>query len=285
MITNLAKSLFAEKPQHTLYHYTSLNGAMGIIENRSVRATEIRYFSDAAEMKHTVNLLLDNIHRFSPLPASHLRNWLTDRLTGGHQLFVACFTANGNLLSQWRSYSPTKGASLGFDAAKLYASATRQGCQIGKCVYDPKEQKSIAIMIVEHIRGLLKTKEKALSNREDETRYYRVFQEVELDLLRIAALLKHPAFHEEEEWRVVSPVITNCVEEPIKYREGPSMLIPFMNFRLPEAPDRRVDIEHAVLGPTPNANISMESLSNYLSKNGASPRKGLAYCGIPYRPW
>ena len=101
----------------------------------------------------------------------------------------------------------------------------------------------------------------------------------------MAALLKHPAYHEEKEWRIVSPVITNYVEAGIEYREGPSMLVPFMNFRLPEAPDRRLDIEHVFLGPTPNLNISMESLSNYLSKKGASPRKGLENCEIPYRPW
>ena len=95
-------------------------------------------------------------------------------------------------------------------------------------------------------------------------------------MLRIAVLLKHAAFHEEEEWRVVSRVMTNYVTEPIQYREGSSMLIPYVEFGLPESPDRRVDLEHVVLGPTPNQNISMNSLSRYLSKNGIeAPAAGI----------
>src|SRR5262249_36119952 len=156
-------------------------------------------------------------------------------------------------------YSPTKGVSLGFDATKLIASATRQSYQIGKCVYDYKKQKSIATTILEHIRALISIRQQELSRHSQEysTPYYLILKEVEVDLLRIAALLKHPSFHEEEEWRVVSPIVTNYVTAPIEYPEGPSMLIPYMNFDLPHAADRRVDIEHAVLGPTPNVNISM----------------------------
>lgn len=123
------------------------------------------------------------------------------------------------------------------------------------------------------------------SKRNPANSFHDIFEEIEADLLLVAALLKHPAFREEQEWRLVSPVITNYVEAPIEYREGPSMLVPFMNFQLPDGPDRRLDIVHAFLGPTPNANISMESLSNYLSNNRASPRKGVASCHIPYRPW
>ena len=103
--------------------------------------------------------------------------------------------------------------------------------------------------------------------------------------MRLAALLKHPSFYEEQEWRLVSSVTTNYITAPIEYREGPSMLIPYMNFYLPEAEDRRIDIEHVFLGPTPNVNSSMTSLSRYLSKKGASPRQGMTYCQIPYRAW
>jgi hypothetical protein len=123
------------------------------------------------------------------------------------------------------------------------------------------------------------------SKRHPKNSFHDIFEEIEPDLLQVAVLLKHRAFHEEEEWRIVSPVISNYVEADIHYREGPSMLVPFMNFELPRASDGRIDLEHVVLGPTPNQNISMESLSNYLSKAGASPRKGLEYCEVPYRTW
>ena len=115
--------------------------------------------------------------------------------------------------------------------------------------------------------------------------FYHVFEEIEVDLLRVAALLKHPAFYEEQEWRAVSPIITNYVEAPLEYREGSSMLLPAGRFYLPQSPDKKLLLEHVYLGPTPNPNHSMNSLGMYLSKQGASPRKGLTYCQIPYRAW
>lgn len=294
MIAKLVQDLYAERPDRTLYHYTSLAGVKGIVDTGYLRATEIRYFSDAAEMKHAVDFLSEGISFFEGFGKSNqtlldqLREWISHRLTAGHMLYVGCFTPNGNHLSQWRSYCPTaKGVSLGFDAAKLSTSATSQRWQLGKCIYDPNEQNKIVETILGEIERLAEERGENTdrSKRHPANSFHDIFERIEADLLLVAALLKHPAFREEQEWRLVSPVITNYVEAPIEYREGPSMLVPYMNFCLPEAPDRRLDIEHAFLGPTPNANISMESLSNYLSKSGASPRQGLASCQIPYRPW
>ena len=294
MIADLAQELYAERPQDTLYHYTSLNGVMGIVESGSLRATDIRFFNDAAEMKHAADLLRTVIAQREEAGTSNprllvqLREWLSHRLTDGHMLYVACFTANGNLLSQWRSYCPTaKGVSLGFDATKVFTSATQQSFQVGRCVYDGEAQRKIAATILDAIEDIARERGENSdpSKRHPSQSFHGVFEEIEADLLRMAALLKHPAFHEEQEWRAVSSVTTNYVAAPIEYREGRSMLVPFMNFRLPEADDRHLDIEHVCLGPTPNVNNSMTSLSRYLSKKGVSPRRGLAYCQIPYRAW
>ncbi len=289
-ISRLAEELYKKGPQGTLYHYTSLSGAMGIIEQGSLRTTEAQFFSDAAEITHTVNLLRAGIRRSQvpllPTLEGELLRRLSERLIGGHLRFIASFTANGNLLSQWRSYCPpAKGVSLGFDAAKIIALAKRQSYQIGKCVYDAKIQNRIATTILKQIQQLSKisVSSKDLEKDYDGSRYTHVFEEVADDILRIAAILKHPSFHEEEEWRIISPVIPSNRKAPIEYREGPSSLVPYMNFQLPETPDGHLDIEHVILGPTPDMRNSMNSLSNYLLRKAASPRRGLDYCRIPYR--
>ena len=58
----------------------------------------------------------------------------------------------------------------------------------------------------------------------------KAFASIEIDLLRIAAILKHPSFREEKEWRIVSPVIANTAEAPILFREGHAMLVPYIEF-------------------------------------------------------
>jgi len=293
-IADLVRDLYAEQPRDILYHYTSLEGVMGIVESRSLRATDIRFFNDYAEMRSTADHLRSAIaQRMGDAKRNarlfvQLQDWLSHRIAAGHMLYVACFTTNGNLLSQWRSYCPTaKGVSLGFRPEKICSSATQQSFRIGKCVYDPQVQQRFAATILDVIEDIAERKGETRDpcKRHPSQSFHDVFEEVEVDLLGAAALLKHPSFHEEQEWRAVSPVMTNYVDAPIEYREGRSMLLPFMRFALPEAADRRLDVEHVFLGPTPSVNNSMTSLSRYLSKNGASPRRGLAYCQIPYREW
>lgn len=291
-ISDVAQGLYEEKPSDTLYHYTSLSGLIGIVEESRLRATDIRFFNDAAEMTHTANLLRHAIALRQETSGANLRllsqlqEWLADRLTNGHMLYVACFTTNGNLLSQWRSYCPPeKGVSVGFSPTKLLPWAAQRSFQVGRCVYDPQKQREIAGNILHAIEELAEIRGEITdhSRRHPLNSFHDVFEEVEGDLIRIAALLKHPSFLEEQEWRFVSPVVTNYVDAPIEYREGASMLIPFVEFLLPSAPGRRIDIDRVVLGPTPNANGSMTSLSRYLSKKGSSPTTGVFYCQIPYR--
>lgn len=293
-ISNIAQLLYEELPQEILYHYTSLNGVMGIVKSRSLWATEVRFFNDTAELKHAVDFISSIIdHRLASRSENielltQFKRWLNDRIVNGHMLYVVCFTESGNLLSQWRGYSQAaKGVSLGFSPEKISMAAGEQFFQVGKCVYDLNIQEKLAVSILDEIQSVAKLKgeNNNMFKRHPSESFYDVFFELELDILRIAVLLKHPAFHEEREWRVVSSAITNYIKSPIEYREGSSMLIPFMNFILPSAVDRTVDIERAYLGATPNINNAMTSLSMFLSKNNSSPREGVHYCQIPYRDW
>ena len=154
-------------------------------------------------------------------------------------------------------------------------------------MYSFERQRQIAAQIVESVERLaaLEGENTDASKRHPTNSFFDVFEKVETNLLKIAALLKHPSFHEEQEWRTVSSVLESYVAPPIEYREGISMLVPYIRLYLPRATDRQIDIEHVYLGPTPHINNSMNSLSRYLSKSRASPRDGVSYCQIPYRAW
>jgi len=73
------------------------------------------------------------------------------------------------------------------------------------------------------------------------------------------------------------------VTSPVLFREGTSMLVPYVEFNLLQEKDKPIALEHIFLGPTPNINISMNSLTMFLAKNGVNPKKGITYCEIPYR--
>ena len=291
MLRNLTARLYADIPADTLYHYTTFKGLLGILASRTLWASDIRYMNDSAEMKHAADLIKQDVARRiaeghqSPKLLNQFQYWVGHRITHGHMLFSASFRSNGNLLSQWRGYSSHgKGVSVGFDPRQILALAQQQSFQVGRCVYDPEAQSALISQVVDAVEAVAEAEGECTDQlrRPPEQSYYDSFEKVESDLLRIAAILKHPSFQEEEEWRIVSPVLSDLAQAPIRFREGTSMIIPYLEFGL-AAPEAPLEFEHLFLGPSPNISISMNSLELCLARNGIRPRSGISYCQIPYR--
>ena len=282
MIDDITQQLFSDKPGDTLYHYTSLSGLLGIVDTQVLRASDIRYMNDSVELRHTLDLLSSHIRGRIRVGTDHpelltkLLDWLSSRVTGGPMLFGASFRANGNLLSQWRGYSAHgKGVSLGFRPEDIRQCADRQGFQVARCIYDSTAQQTLIERIVDAVETMASTP--GVEGRET------FFEVIEGRLLSIAAVLKHPSFEEEQEWRIVSPVIQRLEDHPIHFREGTSMLVPYFAFSLRTEADTNMRLEHVYLGPTSNIDQSLNSLRLYLQRSGVGPRQGISYCQIPYR--
>jgi hypothetical protein len=144
-------------------------------------------------------------------------------------LFEASFRANGNLLSQWRGYSVHgKGVSLGFDPTHILDCPYRQSFQVGRCVYDPARQNALIEQIVDAVEDMAGDTGVGAEGIGLEL----VFERIEARLLRIATILKHPSFEDEQEWRIVSPLIALACEGPVHFRESASMLVPYYAFEL-----------------------------------------------------
>lgn len=292
MIQDITSRLYSDIPQEPLYHYTSFTGLRGIVASGALWASDIRYMNDSAELRHTADLIRMEInHRIAsghakPDLLNQFLDWVTYRITNGHMLFASSFRSNGNLLSQWRGYSRLgKGVSLGFDPDYILSCAGQQSFQIGKCIYCSKSQRHLISQVIDAVEVLAMGHHPALDiqGKTRDHSYHAIFHLLESDLLRIAAILKHPSFAEEEEWRLVSPVITDYVNAPVLFREGTSMLVPYVHFNFSAAKNAPIALEHLYLGPTPNITISMNSLTMFLAKNGIRPAKGISYCQIPFR--
>jgi hypothetical protein len=292
MLSRITRQLFADVPGDVLYHYTSFAGMTGIVGSGELRASDIRYMNDSAELRHTLELLKNHITQRiidgtdHPRLHNQLLEWLSHRVVGGPMLFGASFRANGNLLSQWRGYNTHgKGVSLGFDPGYIRACADRQQFEVAKCLYAPDQQRKLITDLVDAIEAtamdLGEVEDPA--QRHPSQSCYNVFEHIEGDLLRIAAILKHPSFEEEQEWRLVSPVIADCRHDSVHFREGLTMMIPYYRFPLLDPAKARMRLEHVFLGPTNNVELAMNSLELYLEKMQVRPLRGVSYCQIPYR--
>lgn len=290
-IERLTSELYADTPHGVLYHYTTFTGLLGIVKSRALWASDIRYMNDSAELRHTADLInsevrerIDSGNPNSSLLAQFV-DWVSHRITNGHMMFGVSFRAQGNLLSQWRGYStPGKGVSLGFCPEYILRCAEKQQFLIGKCIYEPTRQRMLIRQVVDAVEMLASSEAGGESVAAERSVLYRkAFAAMETDLLRIAAILKHPSFREEKEWRIVSPVIANNARAPILFREGHAMLVPYIEFDVSMGEDTPILMDHLFLGPTANINISMNSLKMFLEKNGIIPKRGIDYCQIPFR--
>ena len=283
----ISDRLYADSPAETLFHYTSLQGLVGIVTSRAIWASDVRYLNDSAEIRHTTDLILAQSQarmdrgQGNGALLSQFQEWLVRGISHDHLLFGASFRANGNLLSQWRGYSvPGKGVSLGFEPAQLVAAARRQGFRIGRCIYDPRRQQAL----IEQILDSLERRGQQWRGAHPDSRHYRpLFESMEAELLHIAALLKHPAFAEEEEWRLLASVLTDGSHPGLRFREGRSMLVPYVEFALCDDPRQPLPLSQLYVGPTPNAPLSLRSLALFLERQGIRPAEGIQFCEIPYR--
>ncbi len=300
-ISDIANELFAEQPKGTLYHYTSLAAMQSIIGSRSLRVSDVRYFNDVAEIEHASDLLQSAAHAQQTddtrwrgarwhLELKGFARWLSMRDIG---LYVGSFTENGNLLSQWRGYCPpSRGVSIGFRAADLSESAQQQGFSIGRCIYSRERKRQIAGAVAEALGAPISEWLRAAdvgqhplyaSGPRGMPDFRAIGTPMVADWFRIASLLKHSAFEEEDEWRIISPAYDSHVAPPVEYREGKSMLIPSLTFQLPSTSDRDVAVQRVYLGPTQHEHLSISSLSHYLMKAGARPLEGVFSSGLPLR--
>src|SRR5476649_781416 len=156
-VEDFADSLYQEAAPSRLYHYTSLNGILGILDSGSIRASEVRYLNDSAEVALAFKLMAREIaERRKAITDSgpgeilnQFHDWIDIRSSRGPMIFVTAFTQNGNLLSQWRGYSPSaQGVSFGLASTHLANVCSQSQFSLGRCRYEPAEQATA-------IRGLV----------------------------------------------------------------------------------------------------------------------------------
>jgi len=108
-----------------LYHYTSIDGFMGIIDSKKIWASNIKYLNDKDEFIHTVKLLEERLKKiFKGRSTNKFRKALFELLKGSDisddfDIYVFSLTEEGDLLSQWRGYCPNYGLSIGFEFSAL----------------------------------------------------------------------------------------------------------------------------------------------------------------------
>lgn len=260
-----------DEPPSRLYHYTSQAGLLGIVKTKTIWSTRIQYLNDSREFIHTLDLWKRAIDRAiesvgdkaaeSRRVLNALRRGLDS--TPRIPINVACFSEDGDSLSQWRGYCPTGGGfSIGFSSDQLIAACDRQSCFIAPCIYEQERQNELVGKLLEICVERCKT-----HRPEEGSKSWSL--DVIMDFVSLAAVLKNPAFEGEREWRFVTQSLPDSHPQ-MGIRRGKTMLIPYFGFELAKS-DEVSDLE-IIVCPNSDIGLATEAANALLAINGCNGR-------------
>ena len=285
------KSSLDAKTPDILYHYTSQSGLLGIFKEKKIWATNIRYLNDAKEFAYTTDLALDVLRKKKGNIERDLSKMIRSLVKSPEitPVFVVSFSSQKDQLSQWRGYCPeTGGFNIGFDSQKLKDLAQEQGFLLSRCIYDSKEQNKIIEKAIDLTCRSMNESDSSqnTASGSDLDSYLKRVSETRLtfalEILLLGPIFKHSSFSQEEEWRLISTPAA-IKEMQIKFREGRSMIVPYVEFGLSNHVTG-MPIKKIIIGPTPNNQLSKISVQEILAINEVESCQ--VYCSeVSYRTW
>jgi hypothetical protein len=201
-----------------LYHYTNAAGLLGMLKSKKIWATNSRFLNDPTEMSYAIQLVRAVAQ--SELGSSRgpqikrLREEIFQmlyRYERESMVHVACFCAEGDLLSQWRGYGAVGGGYsvgvltryLGAEHA-LNPDVMNPGPFLRKVFYNRKVQVRIITSWVRALSAVAKAGKR--SSKGTETLDERLGMRercFESFLGECLNCFKDPAYAAEQEWRLI----------------------------------------------------------------------------------
>jgi hypothetical protein len=258
-------TLYDDGSPERLWHYTNGKAAKSIFESKTLWAGHLGYMSDTSEVSHAMSVSREVVERLKqglPEHQGSLQQWtqyVTDNppKSWAPNVFAVSFSQERDLLSQWRGYATGPGGPfcIGFPSAMLKERIDSimlrdqglVGWTLRKCIYSRVEQ---AELIEARIRrGLERTANAEVLPRgqtREDYGWHHIFDAV----MGVATLCKHPAFVEEQEWRLLFGPTALTKVKNVHFVERRQTLAPYIEFQLAEG-DNVLDHIQCIAGPGP----------------------------------
>lgn len=228
-----------------LFHYTTVEGLIGILQNRSLWYSDTRLLNDPNERKYGRDIVLSGINDLlSKTQNDDIKRLFKDIkgfIEGVHRSFynsyIACFSEDGNLLSQWRAYSNKgTGFSVGFDfnsdTLNLEDTSTNETKEIilRKVIYNPKQQTQIVEDYIKLLCEIVEITEKENQNYKDPGFISQFAMAASNLFFEMIDTFKSEAFLEEKEWRLIKVYGFNYKVNLLRFRPRVNDLVPYLQF-------------------------------------------------------
>lgn len=305
-------------PQGVLYHYTSQQGLLGIIDHGQIWASHIRYLNDTKEyfagrsFIERIASVMKELDHADDEAAKTVEDTL--RLIDTLDIYVTSFSRaeEGDSLNMWRAYARTlPGFSIGFDAKSLgmFLHTARNGDRVVRPeisglfgveyvpeLGDSPRIKREILWLAQLVRSIIIKLKKAnfdpalLRGLSVE----KMVSEIKLSMSEytksaiilaiLLPLLKHEGFSGEQENRLVrlrakEDGFEHCSD--IGFHPGRSSIVPHLAIDLPPVD---LGIRKIVVGPCPDPDWAVHAVEMLLTKKKIKVRRNPLAGGVEVVP-
>lgn len=266
-----------------LYHYTSAKVIKSILENRSFWCTDVNFVNDALEIKYgkkiikeRLNCYLENIKGYNEETVLKLLLQFVD--INFYDTYIACFSEEDDILSQWRNYADNgEGYNLGIQFNNNPNLITKVSHYLNnlndnstvvlrKVFYDIEDQLFIVNKFISDIL-------EGVKNAKISEEFYPKSWGADVAanafnlLLEIMFSLKSSSFKEEKEWRLVYMIENKWKREIRKFKIKDGIISPYLETYLfeDEVGIKQFPLQSLKSGPLlskDNANKALEIFVN-----------------------
>ena len=274
-------------PPNQLWHYTNADGLLGILETKTVWATDASYLNDRKEILYAKDLIEGILTTLCDHPSFNPEFKITpdekeildveyrdllNQIPVVSDVFVASFSTKFDDLSQWREYG---NYSICVSGNALNLCAQQAGGFLAPCIYEQPKQ---ARLVTSQVERVMRSYRKHLNKR-------KLYDGLIYDLLcKIGPLMKHPSFIGESEWRIVVPP-QSVDRNSLKFRQTNSVVTPYINVDIEGALGHREDrpvTPQFGIGPG-NDRLSISTMQ-HLTENMLGFKAFIHRSDTPYAP-
>ncbi len=288
-----AKRLNVLHPSNELFHYTSLAGLKGIIEENGFWISDNRFMNDAEESWNGIKLarkVVQHRAKRSQDPRFSIILQQADELLASPRMegnLIACFSTRRDDLGQWRGYG-AGGVCLCLGEAKEGESSLFFGPEHmpHKAEYDDLRKAMMLLTVVQEFELQYAIDRDVMTNHwpSDHDENYK--KELVARVSGFIASFKDRAFENEAEARIVlSYEHAKCFDGGLKFRVNPLGIIPYLrtgdNLAIKKN-GGRLPLREVIVGPAPHQELIAQSLETFLKHKGYK-KTTVSLSRVPYR--
>jgi hypothetical protein len=285
-----------------LHHYTGAFGVHGIISSNCLWATATQFSNDLSEIEYAVSIATEiieeiwkskkNMSPWEQVLAGHLVQLFTTPLHTFGQPFIVSFCEDGDLLSQWRGYGQASGFSLAFSPLSQ-GDKVHLICKEGfrtmvkRVIYDHDKQRARLRFILRNLIKLVNGFSFTTTSPKGAAAHVELSLLLILEMTDWACAVKHKAFSEEKEWRIITyPRDATLVGtrpenyDGVSVRPTSRLLLPYMILEPPSG--KRLPLVEVRCGPSQFQEQSARAMNILLRKYGYK-HLPVTFSGVPLR--